>query len=146
MANQQPDLPHLVRSYVHYDNLVNNYTKQAGGARKLRDQFEDQIIKTLRTNRMENAVIQIAGATLQCTNEKSVPSLSMPRLEQYLHGYYAQKGNGLDETDAILRYIRLQKTNDTQLIAKLKKTPLPTPLPQPPGPVGGSTNGGNYLK
>lgn len=144
MAGQQPDLSHLIRSYVHYDNLVNNYTKQAGGARKLRDQFEDQVIKTLRNNHMENAVIQIAGATLQCTNEKCAPSLSMPRIEQYLHGYFAQKGNGLDETDAILRYIRLQKTNDTQMVAKLKKSPLPTPLPQPPGPMSGA--GGGSLK
>ncbi len=131
--NQQvPDLPQMVRSYVHYDNLVNNYNKQAGGARKLRDQFEGQIIKSLRNNHMENAVIQIAGATLTCTNEKCAPALSLPRLETYLHGYFAQKGNGFDETDAILRYIRLQKTNDTQTIAKLKKTPLPQPLPQPP--------------
>lgn len=142
----QPDLPHLVRSYVHYDNLTGNYTKQAAGARKLRDQFEDQIIKSLRNNRMENAVIQIAGGTLQCINEKCAPSLSMPRLEQYLHGYFAQKGNGVDETDAILRYIRLQKTQDTQVVAKLKKTPLPAPIPTPPSTLallnGNDTRGG----
>lgn len=129
--NQQPELSQLVRSYVHYGNLVDNYSKQAGGARKLRDGFESQIIKTLRNNHMENAVIQIAGATLQCTNEKCAPALSMPRIEQYLHGYFQQKGNGLDETDAILRYIRLQKTHDTQVVAKLKKTLLPMPLPAP---------------
>ena len=134
MAVQQqgPDIPHMVRSYVHYDNLVGNYTKQATGARKLRDQFEDQIIKTLRNKQMDNAIIQIAGATLQCVNEKSVPSLSIPRLESYLHGYFSQKGSGMDETDAILRYIRAQKVNDTQMISRLKKTPLPAPLPQPP--------------
>jgi hypothetical protein len=136
VPTQQPELPQLVRSYVHYGNLVDNYTKQAAGARKLRDGFESQIIKTLRSNHMENAVIQIAGATLQCTNEKCAPTLSMPRLEQYLHGYFQQKGNGLDETDAILRYIRLQKTNDTQVVAKLKKTPLPMPLPAPGGNQG----------
>ena len=81
---------------------------------------------------MDNAIIQIAGATLQCVNEKSVPSLSIPRLESYLHGYFSQKGSGMDETDAILRYIRAQKVNDTQMVSRLKKTPLPTPLPQPP--------------
>jgi len=135
MAVQQggADIPHMVRNYVHYDNLVGNYTKQATGARKLRDQFEDQIIKTLRSRQMDNAIIQIAGATLQCVNEKSAPSLSIPRLESYLHGYFSQKGSGMDETEAILRYIRAQKINDTQMISRLKKTPLPTPLPPPPG-------------
>lgn len=128
------DLPKLVRNYVHYDNLTSNYTKQAAGARKLRDQFEGQIIQNLRNNRMENAVIQIAGATLQVQNDKAAPSLSLPRMEQYLHAYYASKGTGVDETDAILRFIRVQKVNDTQLVAKLKKTPLPSPLPAP-GPL-----------
>jgi hypothetical protein len=135
MALQQPhqsDLPHLVRNYIHYENLLGCYGKQASGARLLRDQYEGKIINYLRANHMENAVIQVSGATLQMSEEKSVPSLSMPRIEAYLHGYYKQKGNGLDETESILRYIRLQKTNDTQITACLKKTPLPTSIPPPP--------------
>lgn len=129
----QPDLPTLVRNYVHYSTLKDNYMKQANGAGKLRDQFEGQIIHTLRNNNMENAIIQISGATLQCTNEKQAPALSMPRLQQYLHAFYAQKGNGVDDTEAILRFIKLQKTNDTTTVCKLKRTPLPAPLPAPPG-------------
>lgn len=128
----QADLPHLVRNYIHYDNLANQYSKQASGARKLKDQFEGAIINDLRSKRMENAIIQVSGASLQMSEEKSVPSLSMPRLETYLHGYYKQKGNGLDETESVLRYIRLQKTNDTQITACLKKTALSTHIPPPP--------------
>ena len=54
----------------------------------------------------------------------------MPRLESYLHAYFKQKGNNIDETDSILRYIKLQKTNDTQVVARLKKTTL-QPVPAP---------------
>ena len=57
----------------------------------------------------------------------------MPRLESYLHGYYKQKGNGMDETEHILRYIKSQKLSDTQIVAKLKKTVMPVALPPPTG-------------
>jgi len=129
----QNEIGSWVRNYVHYDNMTNNFTKQATGARKLRDEFEDKIIQNLRANNMQNAVIQISGARLQYAEEKNIPSMSMPRLESYLHGYFKQKGNGLDETDAILRYLKLQKINDTHTTAKLKKTLLPPPIPLPPG-------------
>jgi hypothetical protein len=121
-----------VRNYVHYDNLTSQFTKQAGGARKLRDEFEDRIIQNLRTNNMQNAVIQIAGGRLQYAEEKTVPSLTIPRLEQYLHAYFKQKGTGLDETENILRYIKVQKANDSVTVAKLKKTVALPPLPPPP--------------
>lgn len=127
---QQNEIGTWVRNYVHYDNLVGTYTKQAGAARKLRDDFEGKVINSLRVNNMQNAVIQISGARLQYGEEKTVPALSMPRLESYLHAYFKQKGNNIDETDSILRYIKLQKTNDTQVVARLKKTTL-QPVPAP---------------
>jgi hypothetical protein len=122
-----------VRNYVHYDNIANTYSKQASASRKLRDEFEDKIIQNLRSNNMLNAVIQVSGARLQYTEEKTVPTLSMPRLELYLHAYFKQKGNGIDETESILRYIKTQKMNDTQVTAKLKKTSIPPAIPSAPG-------------
>jgi hypothetical protein len=128
------DLTALVRNYVHYDNLTRNYNNQATGARKLRDEFEHKIITHLRANKMENAIIQISGATLQCVEEKTAPTMSLPRLETYLHKYFQQKGNGVDETDVILRFLKLQKMNETQTTICLKKTPMASPIPPPPPP------------
>jgi hypothetical protein len=127
------DLPGLVRNYVHYDNLTNTYSKQASGARKLRDDFESKIIHTLRSQNMENAIIQVQGAKLQVGSTKSVPSLSMPRLKTYLEAYYRQKGNAMDESVSILRFINLQKQADTQEVACLKKTSAAPAIPPPPG-------------
>ena len=134
MPPQQNDLTTWVRSYIHYENLAGNYSKQAAGARKLRDEFEGKIITNLRTNRMDNAIIQVSGARLQCSEEKSVPSLTMNRLQQYLHKYYAQRGNGLDETDQIIRFINLQKEQETTKVACLKKIPVQAAIPPPPPP------------
>jgi hypothetical protein len=122
-----------VRSWVHYDNLTNNYGKQTTGARKLRDEFETKIIQNLRANNMEKATIQVSGAKLGLVEERCPPSLSMPRLETYLHSYFQQKGNHVDETDAILRYIKLQKNAQTVPVVKLKKTLL-TATALPPVP------------
>jgi hypothetical protein len=130
-AQPTNDLTTWVRNYVHYDNLANNYSKQATGARKLRDEFENKIVQNLRANRMENAIIQISGATLQIVEEKTQPTLTLPRLEAYLHKYYAQKGNGVDETESVLRFIRAQKIQDTIVTAGLKKSPLGAPVPPP---------------
>lgn len=134
-SNTQQEFGSWVRNYVHYDNLASTYTKQATGARKLRDEYETKVIQNLRANNMQNAIIQVAGARLQYSEEKHVPALSIPRIQTYLHAYFKSKGTGLDETEAILRYIKQQKVNDTQCTACLKKTALPTPLPPPPGPA-----------
>ena len=135
--NQQNELPTLVRNFVHYDNLASNYSKQASGARNLRNEYESKVIHALRSNNMENAIIQVSGARLQLAEEKSAPSLSMPRLQQYLDRFYAQKGTGVNETEAILRFIRLQKANDTQSVACLKKISIPATIPAPPATGGG---------
>jgi hypothetical protein len=59
--------------------------------------------------------------------------MTLPRLETYLHKYFSQKGNGVDETESILNFLKLQKMNDTQLTACLKKTSMPPSIPPPPG-------------
>jgi hypothetical protein len=126
------DLATYVRNYVHYDNLANNYSKQATGARKLRDEFENKTIQLLRSNNMDNAIIQISGAKLQMGENKTNPTLNVTRLRDYLKKYYAQKGNSVDETESILRFIELQKKNDCQYTSCLKKIPISPQVPAPP--------------
>ncbi len=128
----QPDLSTWVRNYVHYSGLAENYSKQATGARKLRDEFEGKIINNLRANNMTNAIIQVSGASLQCSEQKTLPTLSTNRLEQYLHKYYAQRGNVLDETEQIMRFINLQKEQDCTRVSCLKKIPTQVNIPPPP--------------
>lgn len=132
---QQQTLPTLVRNWVHYDNLNTKYSKEATAARKMREEFEAKIMGSLRLNNMTNAVIKIADGQLQCVEEKQVPSLTMPRLEAYLHAYYKTKGNYADETDAIMRFIKQQKVNSAVLCTRLRKTEA---LPNLPTPGSGS--------
>jgi hypothetical protein len=123
-----------VRNWVHYDNLATNFTKQSGQSRKLRDDFELKIIDTLKQQKMETAQIQITGAKLQLVQEKSFPSLTIGRLEDYLHQYFKKKGVMMDETEQIMRFIREQKQTNFQLDTRLRKTPTTPFIPPPPPP------------
>lgn len=80
----------------------------------------------------QNAIIKIADGQLQCVEEKQVAGLSMPRLESYLHDYYKQKGNYIDETDGIIRFIKQQKLNAATVCTRLRKTAAEPNLPRPP--------------
>jgi pyruvate-formate lyase len=139
VPQQQPqnDIATNVRHYIHYSNLASNYMKQSNEARKLKNIYEDKTIQTLRANNMDNAILRITDGTLQIAEESNPPCLSMPRIRSWLNMYYKQKGNGVNETEQILRFFDLQKKQETKTTAYLKKTPLPAALP-PPAQAPGS--------
>ncbi len=138
MQNSQAtqDLANLVRNWVHFDNLATSLSKQASNARKLRDDFETNIISVLQSNNMENATIQIQGGKLLIQNEKHSQPLTFTRLEDQLHKYFLEKRvqnlSAPDETTEILKFLR--KNREVEFSKKLKKVPIVPPLPplQPP--------------
>jgi hypothetical protein len=113
------DLANLVRTWVHYDNLTTTLSKQTTNNRKIRDDFERKILDQLRVANMENAIIQIQGGRLMVEEEKHTSSLTMGRLTQGLHAYYAQKPGAVDETQAILKFLKGERT--VEITKRLKK-------------------------
>jgi hypothetical protein len=134
------ELGNLVRNWVHYDNLTTSLSKQTSNARKVRDDFEGKILDQLRVNSMENAVIQIQGGRLLVSEERHTQPLTLSRLEEGIHAYFAdQKRLGkstVDETAAIIRFLKTHRA--VEITKRLKKQtvvvpPLP-PLPPLPPP------------
>jgi hypothetical protein len=120
MALDTNTLGNWVRTYVHYDNLASSLYKQLQNARKVKDQFETQIIGMLQSQKMENAVIQISGGRLLVADEKHSNPLTLTRIEELLHGYYkSQAREATDETQQIMKYIKAERGYDTT--KKLKK-------------------------
>jgi hypothetical protein len=135
------DIGPLVRNWLHYDGLASSFYRQSTRARQVRDDFETQIIANLRSNKMENAVIQIGGGHITLAEERNSRQLTLPRIEELLRGYYGRRG-GKDETTDIMAFIKSNREVDT--VVKLKKSTavgqqLP-PLPTPP-PMGGGGTG-----
>jgi hypothetical protein len=133
-----------VQSWVHYDNLASAHSRQATNARKLRDEQEDSIIKTLAGTPNEKMIIQIHSGRLQIVEDRYIQPLTLGRLEEFLGEYFTsrQRSPTLDtpekETTAVMKFIREHRS--TQVSKKLKKSsnasqPTLPPLP-PPGTSG----------
>ena len=79
-----PGIGTYVRYWLHYSNLASSFYKQFGGVRKIRDDYEKQIITTLQKNGMEKAMIQIGGGKLQVIEKKEANPLTLSKLEELL--------------------------------------------------------------
>jgi len=119
--NADPGIGTYVRNWLHYTNLASSFFKQFGAVRKVRDDYEQQIINVLRTNGMENATIQINSGRINVVDKREPNPLSLSKIQELLHSYYRHKG-GKDETLDIMTFIRANRGYSVQ--KSLKQTGL----------------------
>jgi hypothetical protein len=105
MATSDPGIGTAVRYFLHYSNLASSFYKQYGSAKKVKDEYEQQIINTLRQSGMEKATIQINGGQITVVDKREPNQLSLSKIEELLHGYFRQKG-GPDQSLDIMTFIR----------------------------------------
>jgi hypothetical protein len=111
----------MIRSWVHFDNLAATFARQTQQARSARARWEEQIITSLRENKMINAIIQITGGKLSVHEEKHANPLTLQRLESLLHDYYGKKAPGSDdETSDIMAFIKANRGSTVE--CRLKKS------------------------
>jgi hypothetical protein len=108
----QTELVDAVRHWVHFDNLAESLTKQVTNARSMRSQFEDKIMKLLEATGMQNATLQITGATLQRNTSFKPTDLSWTLLEKQLHEYYKLHRKP-DETASVVEFIKKNRGGKT---------------------------------
>jgi hypothetical protein len=103
-----PGIGTFVRYWLHYSNLSSSFYKQYGAAKKVKDDYEQQIITTLQNNGMEKATIQIGGGQVNVVDKREPNQLSLTKVEELLHGYFRQRG-GKDETIDVMTFIRANR-------------------------------------
>jgi len=103
-----PGIGTLVRYYLHYGGLSSSFYKQYGSAKKVKDDYEEQIIRSLQQNGMEKATIQIGGGHLNVVDKRDPNPLSLTKIEELLHGYFRQKG-GPDQSLDIMTFLRANR-------------------------------------
>jgi hypothetical protein len=103
-----PGIGTYVRYWLHYNNLASSFYKQYCSAKKVKDDYEKQIINTLQQNGMEKATIQIGGGQIQVVDKRDPNQLSLTKIEDLLHGYFRQRG-GRDEANEIMTFIRANR-------------------------------------
>ena len=120
MANTQIDLStfaNLVQGWVRSDMAVANYNKEATRMRKERDVYEQQILRTLKDENHEKAVIQITGGKLVVADDKTTQPLTFTSLEEMLHSYFTSAGRR-DETKEIIKFVKENRTVEHSLRLK----------------------------
>ena len=121
----------LVRSWIHYQNLATSCMKQSLAARKVKEQFESQVITTLQHQGMMNAVIQTNSGRITVADRREANPLSISKVEELLHAYFRQRG-GRDETLEIMTFLRANRGYTTSTYLKQSgggsAPALPTPL------------------
>ena len=121
-----PGIGTSVRYWLHYGNLASSFFKQFGAVRKIRDDYEKQIINTLQQNGMEKAVIQINNGRIQVVEKKEPNQLSLTRVEEMLHGYFKHKG-GKDETVEIMTFVKANRGyNINKMLKQSGMPPAPS--------------------
>jgi hypothetical protein len=123
-----PGIGTYVRYWLHYSNMASSFFKQFGSVRKVRDDYEKQIITILQSNGMEKATIQINQGQIRVIDKREPNPLTLAKLEELLHGYYRQRG-GKDETLDIMTYIRSNR--GYTLSKSLRQTGMPPPKAPP---------------
>ena len=129
MSDSGGSIGPLVRSYLHYGGMASSFYKQYLAAKKIKDQYEANVIGLLQQNGMEKATIQIGGGTLNVTERREANPLSLTKIEELLHGYFRQRG-GRDETAEVMTYIRSNR--GTTVIKGLKQNGLQGAAQPPP--------------
>lgn len=117
-----PGIGTFVRYWLHYSNLASSLYKQYCSAKKVQDEYANQIITTLQQKGMENAIIQIGGGTLNVTEKRQPNQLCLSKVQEMLHMYFKYRG-GKDETTDIMTFIKANRGFSIQ--KTLKKTGIP---------------------
>jgi hypothetical protein len=121
-----PGIGTFVRYYLHYSNLASSFYKQYGAAKKVKDDYEKQIINTLQQTGMEKATIQIGDGQINVVDKREPNQLSLTKIEDLLHSYFRQRG-GRDETAEIMTFIRANRGYTINKL--LKQTGIQVPKP-----------------
>jgi len=103
-----PTIGTYVRYWLHYSNLASTFFKQFGSVRKVRDDYEKQVIVYLQTNGMEKATIQTHNGRINVVDKREPNPLTLAKIEELLHMYYRKRG-GKDETLDIMTFIRANR-------------------------------------
>jgi len=107
-----PNIGTYIRYWLHYSNLASTFFKQFGSVRKVRDDYEKQVIQLLQTNGMEKATIQTHNGRINVVDKREPNPLTLAKIEELLHLYYRKRG-GKDETLDIMTFIRANRGYNT---------------------------------
>jgi hypothetical protein len=83
-----------IRGWMHMDNLVESFNRQATNARQLRTKHEDNSIGLMKQMGLTASTIQVSGASLQLKKSKAAEGLTWAYLEREIPAWACHLGPG----------------------------------------------------
>ena len=118
-----------IRSWVHMDNLVENFNKQASNARTLRTKHETDAIQLMKQLGLTASTIQISGATLQLKRQKKSGDLTWGYLEKEIAAWCASAGVPVARGQSLFKWLQdHREQRETDVLTKLTTAPKPDAL------------------
>ena len=114
-----PGIGTLVRHWLHYNNLSSSLYKQFCAAKKVQEEYVEQILAYLKKSGMGKAVFQIGGGQIYPHEKRTAHPFSLNKIQELLHAYHLQRG-GADNTKEIMAFINANRgfTVTTTLMKK----------------------------
>jgi len=110
--------------------MSSSFYKQFLGAKKIQEEYSQQIIDTLAKSNMLKAIMQINGGHISVAEKNVSHPLTLKKIEQLLHEYYKQRG-GKDETKDIITFINANRGYTKQQYLKKSNMGSAPALPAP---------------
>ncbi len=109
-----------IRGWMHMDNLVETFNRQATNARQLRGKHEETSITLMKQMGLANSTIQVSGASLQLKKSKNTEGLTWGFLEREIPAWCTQARLTPEQSASLLRW--LHDRRDVRETEYLKKT------------------------
>lgn len=119
LTDPKQQLAASIRGWIHMDNLVESFTKQASNARGLRTKHEDDSIRLIKSMGLQESTIKVSGASLKLETKKATSGLSWSYLEKEIPAWATKSGLTPTQSASLLTWLHAHRT--TSEVESLKK-------------------------
>jgi hypothetical protein len=121
LTDPKQQLATSIRGWIHMDNLVESFTKQASNARTLRTKHEDDSIRLIKTLGLTESTIKVSGASLKLETKKTPSGLTWSYLEKEVPAWATKNGVTAVQAASLLTWLHAHRTtNETEVLKKEK--------------------------
>jgi hypothetical protein len=108
-----------IRGWMHMDNLVESFNKQATNARQLRTKHEENAIGLMKQMGLTSSTIQVSGASLQLKKSKANEGLTWTYLEREIPTWGTQARLSPEQVASLLKWLHdHREVRETEYLKK----------------------------
>lgn len=113
-----------IRGWMHMDNLVESFNRQATNARQLRSKHEENAVGLMKQMGLSASTIQVSGASLQLKKSKATEGLTWAYLEREIPAWSTQARLTPEQAASLLKWLHdRREVRETEYLKKTLDAP-----------------------